>query len=58
MKTYIKTFTSDSEFRLIQRLDRLESSLYKVKQSLFKFGIGLAFILVVSEGLLYGLFHA
>jgi hypothetical protein len=57
MKTYIKTFTSDSEFRLIQRLDRLESSLNKVKQSLFKFGIGLAFILVVSEGLLYGFFH-
>lgn len=47
----------DYQFRLIQRLDRLETSLYKVKYSLLRWGIGLTLILVVSEGLVNVLFH-
>ena len=57
MKTYNPTFNRDSEFRLTQKLDRLEASLYKVKRSLLKWSIGLAFILVASEGIVYSLFH-
>lgn len=47
----------DYQFQLIQRLDRLETSLYKVKCSLLRWGIGLTLILVASEGLVYTLFH-
>ena len=57
MKTYNPTFNRDSEFRLTQKLDRLEASLYKVKRSLLKWSIGLAFIVLVSEGLIYSLFN-
>ncbi|WP_010598952.1 hypothetical protein [Rickettsiella massiliensis] len=55
---YNPTFNQDSEFRLIQRLDRLEANLYKVKRSLLKWTIGLALTLVASEGVLYHLFHS
>ena len=57
MKTTTHTFNTQSEFRLIQKLDRIETTLYQVKRSLLKWGIGLVFILVVSEGLVYSLFH-
>ena len=50
-------FNQYSEFRLIQKLDQLETTFYKVKRSLLKWGIGLVFILVVSEGLVYSLVH-
>ncbi len=53
MNTNQSVLNRDSEFRLIQRLDRIEAILYKVKRSLFKWGIGLAFILIVSEGFIY-----
>ncbi|WP_156792763.1 hypothetical protein [Rickettsiella massiliensis] len=57
MKTHNLSFNRDSEFRLTQKLDRLEASLYKVKWSFLKWSIGLAFILIVSEGLIYSLFN-
>ena len=50
-------FNPYSEFRLIQKLNQLETTLYQVKRSLLQWGIALAFILVVSEGLVYSLIH-
>lgn len=58
MKIYHSTCHQDSEFRLIQRLDRLEAKLYQVKRSLLKWTMGLALILVASEGAVYHLFHS
>lgn len=40
----------DSEFRLIQKLDRLEAHLFKIKRSLLKAFLGLAVILISLEG--------
>lgn len=57
MKTHNPTLNRDSEFRLIHRLDRLEANLYKIKRSLLKWLFGIAFMLVVSEGGVYYLFH-
>lgn len=57
MKTNNSVFNPNSEFRLIQRLDRLEITLYKIKCSILRWGIGIAFMLVVSEGGVYYLFH-
>lgn len=55
----MKTYTvNHNEAYLLYKLDRLETVLYRIKRSLLKWGIGLAFILVVSEGLVYSLFHA
>ncbi len=57
MKTYNQTFNQDSEFRVIHRLDRLEANLYKVKRSLLKWLLGVAFIVVGSEEALYTFLH-
>lgn len=57
MKTNNSTFDPNSEFRIIQRMDKLEASLYRIKYSLLRWGIGIAFILVVTEGVVYRLFH-
>lgn len=40
----------DSEFRLIQKLDRLEAYLFKIKRSILKAFLGLAVILITLEG--------
>lgn len=57
MKTNNSVFNPNSEFRIIQRMDRLETTLYKIKCSILRWGIGIAFMLVVSEGVVYSLFH-
>ena len=57
MKTHNPTFNRDTEFRLIQRLDRLEANLYKVKRSLLKWLFGVAFIVVGLEEVLYTFLH-
>ncbi len=57
MKTYNPTFNRDSEFRLTQRLDRLEKALYRVKQSLLKWLIGTAFVVTMTESIAYAVLH-
>lgn len=57
MKTYNPTFNPDTEFRLIQRLKQLEANLYKVKRSLLKWLLGVAFIVVGSEEVIYTFLH-
>ncbi len=59
MKIYTNTLNPSSEYYLSQKIDRLEATIYKIKNSLLKWGIGLAFILAISEGLVvYILFHS
>lgn len=57
MKTNNSTFDPNSEFQIIQRMDKLEASLYRIKYSLLRCGISIAFILVIIEGVVYRLFH-
>ena len=57
MKTHNLTFNRDSEFRLTQKLDRLEANLYKFKRSLLKWLLGVAFIVVGSEEAIYTFLH-
>lgn len=47
----------DSEFRLIQKLDRLEVHLFKIKRSLLKAILGFSVILITLEGVFYMLIH-
>lgn len=49
MKNNINAFNAYSEYRLIQKIDRLEVMLYKLKQSFIKWGISLAFVIVILE---------
>lgn len=52
----LKTY-NPIEFRLFQRLDQLEKTIYKVKKSLLKWLIGTAFIVVMTEGFIYAVLH-
>ncbi len=47
----------DSEIRLIKKLNDIEIGLYKVKNSLILWGIGLALILTELGTFFYKLFH-
>jgi hypothetical protein len=47
----------DSEIRLIKKLNDIEIGLYKVKNSLILWGIGLALILTELGAFFYKLLH-
>ena len=47
-------FNQDSEFRIIQRLDRLEKKLCGIEKAIL-YGIGLAFIVGFSEFLVHAI---
>lgn len=47
-------FNQDSEFRVIQGLDRLEKKMYGIEKAIL-YGIGLAFIIGFAEFLVHSL---
>ncbi len=53
----VTPFNKDSEIRLIRKLNDLEIGLYKVKNSLVLWGIGLVLILTGAEAFIFKLFH-
>jgi hypothetical protein len=49
--------TRDSEIQVIKKLNEIEIGLYKVKNSLILWGIGLVLILIELAAFFYKLFH-